>query len=226
MLDGWTWDTSVVNNFETTKLLRKTQNRREAWWNPAFPFGPCVLFFLTFANCVGWRNPGKQRVVLWIWALLSYTQGVIMLTDDDNSLSYPNFWKCKPWAFWVLCFPFCFLDVGLNLSHKFHTNAHIYEFLQVVFWNNFISWSVFLLSFVNSWRNLKNSNKEKRRPEPRCPLSQVEKEMLPGARMIPVQAAEQKEMCLRKESLSSSKAGLRFGFPTSPYSCVLLLGSL
>lgn len=71
---------------------------------------------------------------------------------------------------------------------------------------------MFFPYFVNSWQNLKNSNKEKRRPEPRCPLSQAEKEMPPETRMTPVPAAEQKEMCPQKESLSSSKAGLRFGF--------------
>jgi len=61
---------------------------------------------------------------------------------------------------------------------------------------------------------LKNSNKEKRRPEPRYPLNQVEKEMPPVTRMTPEQAVEQKETCLQKESLSSSKAGLRFGSST------------
>lgn len=73
--------------------------------------------------------------------------------------------------------------------------------------------------FVSSWQNLKSNNKEKRRPEPRCPLNQVEKEMPPVAKMTPVQAVEQKEMCLRKESHSSSKAGLRYGFFIPVKSC-------
>lgn len=99
MLDGRTWDTSVVSNFESTKLPLKTQTRR-VWWNPAPPFGPYVLFFSIFAGCVGWRrNPRKLRVVLWMCALLFYSQGVIMLAYDGNLLSSPNFWKSKPWAF-------------------------------------------------------------------------------------------------------------------------------
>lgn len=43
--------------------------------------------------------------------------------------------------------------------------------------------------------------------------------MPPVTRTTPAQAVEQKEMCLRKESLSSSKAGLRYGFYTAVKLC-------
>lgn len=43
--------------------------------------------------------------------------------------------------------------------------------------------------------------------------------MPPVTRMTPAQAVEQKETCLRKESLSSSKAGLRYDFYTAVKLC-------
>lgn len=57
-----------------------------------------------------------------------------MLSYGDNSLSFLNFGKSQPLAFFS--FPFCFVDIcigGVNLSCKFYTNADIYNFLEVDF---------------------------------------------------------------------------------------------
>lgn len=125
--------------------------------------------------------------------------------------------------FFIIVFPFlsCWsMHTYYELRYKCAANAHLQFFRHTVFWNQIIS-EVFphCPCFVSSWQNLKSNNKEKRRPEPRYPLNQVEKEMPPVTKMTPVQAVELKEMCLRKESRSSSKAGLRYGFFIPVKSC-------
>lgn len=56
----------LVRNLQTMTLLLKTQSRTGGWWNPATPFGPCVLFFSMLADCVEQKRNSekKQRIVL------------------------------------------------------------------------------------------------------------------------------------------------------------------
>ncbi|XP_077167034.1 D-aminoacyl-tRNA deacylase 1 isoform X2 [Paroedura picta] len=66
-----------------------------------------------------------------------------------------------------------------------------------------------------SWQNLRSSNRGKRRPERRCPLSLAEREMSLRVKTTPVPAAEQRGTCLRKGNHSGSKAGSGKSFVTS-----------